>query len=473
MTYSNAAADLLRRRVCNSSQQGRARATPVDGLSWLSSGTAAWNGTLDISSLLRLVAQAIARGIEAPESVQQLLVMFHALDDARSRALSPGCGADPGVFVTDAQVDAITALVPTSAEDPKAVSSLANWLQLSSAIALLRITAENPANAASLLAPRGNLHPLLALQAHIKAASASGEACSYSTLKQILLFLISFESALAHFSTEELQNQALQHDWSQSYSLAHHAALAYNAVRTHVFKDATGKNLSHSDLEMVFELTDEELLAKVDGLLQDMVEPLLWYDDAEDAGSVAMQSFTVDSPNGFDTVENGLATHADLQSSAEHLHAPKFVVTGFPCIRHLPRAQHPIQNKHKTLGSEHLRRFGSAGIHASHKVRTPKTAIAAQGITDRRFEGAVLCFNPEKNFGYITCSELRPRFNKDVWVHKEQLGHFEIGQLVSFMVIINKQGHPQAVSLLPVSKEQHHFDDVFAGQPEQFMILSL
>jgi len=249
--------------------------------------------------------------------------------------------------------------------------------------------------------------------------------------------------------------------------------LAYNAVRTHVFKDATGKKMSHNDLEMVFRLTDEELLAKIDCLLQDMVEPLHWYDDADDAGSVAMQSVTVDAPKEFDTVEDGLVTHADLQSSAEHPHVPKFVVTGFPCIRHMPRAQHPTQNTNKTFGSEHLRRVGSTGIHANRKVRTPKTAIAAQGITDRRFEGKVLSFSPEKNFGYITCSEMRVRFNKDVWVHKAQLGHFEIGQLVSFMVIINKQGHPQAVSLRPVSNQQHDFYDMSAVKPGQVMILSI
>jgi len=182
---------------------------------------------------------------------------------------------------------------------------------------------------------------------------------------------------------------------------------------------------------------------------------------------------TVDAPNEFDTVEDGLATHADSQSSAEHPHVPKFAVTGLPCIRHTPRAQHPTPITNKTLGSEHLRRLGSTGTHVIHNVRTPKTAIAAQGVTDRRFEGTVLCFSPEKNFGYITCSDLRARFNKDVWVHRVQLGHFGIGQLVSFKVIISKQGHPQAVNLLPVSNQQHYFNDMSAAEPDQFMVLSL
>jgi len=106
MTHSDAVTELLRRRVCNSSQQGPPRGPPENGTSWLSSGTGTWNGALDISSLLRLVTQVLARGIEAPESVQQLMLMFHALDDARNRALSTGCGAVLGAFVTDAQVDA-------------------------------------------------------------------------------------------------------------------------------------------------------------------------------------------------------------------------------------------------------------------------------------------------------------------------------------------------------------------------------
>jgi len=106
--------------------------------------------------------------------------------------------------------------------------------------------------------------------------------------KKIILFLISFESSLAYFCTEELQRQTQHHDWQLSYSLELHAAVACNAVRTHIFKDATGKNLGQLDLAVVFELTDKELLAKIVRVLADMVKPLRW---CHPAGSIVAQPY--------------------------------------------------------------------------------------------------------------------------------------------------------------------------------------
>jgi len=60
-----------------------------------------------------------------------------------------------------------------------------------------------------------------------------------------------------------------------------------------------------------------------------------------------------------------------------------------------------------------------------------------------------------------------------VWVHKEQLANFGIGQLVSFMVILNKQGHPQAVDLQPMTSQQFQIDDAPATQADQFLVFSL
>jgi len=47
---------------------------------------------------------------------------------------------------------------------------------------------------------------------------------------------------------------------------------------------------------------------------------------------------------------------------------------------------------------------------------------------------------------------LRGAFDKDIWVHNEQLHGFLVGQLVTFTLVINKHGHPQAVNLLPLSR---------------------
>lgn len=85
----------------------------------------------------------------------------------------------------------------------------------------------------------------------------------------------------------------------------------------------------------------------------------------------------------------------------------------------------------------------------------------------------MLCFFPVNYFGYISCSELQARFNKDVWVHEKQLANFGIGQLVSFMGIFNKQGHPQAIHLMPMNSQQYEIDDVPTSQAYQFLIPSV
>jgi len=294
--------------------------------------------------------------------------------------------------------------------------------------------------------------------------------CLFHTQKKIILFLISFESSLAYFCTEELQRQTQHHDWQLSYSLELHAAVACNAVRTHIFKDAAAKDLSQLDLAVVFELTDKELLAKIVRVLADMVKPLRW---CHPAGSIIAQPFTVDTPYNFDTSEDGFITQNDWQGSTEHSRGPELCVRGSPCIQHVPHSHTPYQNNTSELASDHPHKKTSKEMHANCNGRIPKTKIVTPGITDRRFEGTVLCFCPQKNFGYISCSELRARFNKDMWVHKEQLANFGIGQLVSFMVILNKQGHPQAVDLQPMTSQQFQIDDVPATQADQFLVFSL
>jgi len=60
-----------------------------------------------------------------------------------------------------------------------------------------------------------------------------------------------------------------------------------------------------------------------------------------------------------------------------------------------------------------------------------------------------------KNSGYITCSELWEVFNKDVWVHEEQLRKCNTDQWATFHVVINTCGFPQAVFFMPCTEFNH------------------
>eukprot|EP00928_Gymnodinium_smaydae_P033895 TRINITY_DN2414_c0_g3_i2.p2 TRINITY_DN2414_c0_g3~~TRINITY_DN2414_c0_g3_i2.p2 ORF type:complete len:300 (+),score=101.79 TRINITY_DN2414_c0_g3_i2:74-973(+) len=94
--------------------------------------------------------------------------------------------------------------------------------------------------------------------------------------------------------------------------------------------------------------------------------------------------------------------------------------------------------------------------HHQPGVNRPPDVVSVPGLTDRRFEGRVETFFNEKMFGFIRSEELRAgRFpDKDIFVHKRQLLHFQQGDFVSFCVSLNRQGKPQAMELGPPGATQ-------------------
>jgi len=74
----------------------------------------------------------------------------------------------------------------------------------------------------------------------------------------------------------------------------------------------------------------------------------------------------------------------------------------------------------------------------------------AKALVDRRAQGVIKSFNPEKGFGFIECPELTEVFGNDVFLHNRQVGNFSQGSHVSFAVVLNKDNKPQAYDLCPV-----------------------
>merc|ERR1711865_606661 len=83
-----------------------------------------------------------------------------------------------------------------------------------------------------------------------------------------------------------------------------------------------------------------------------------------------------------------------------------------------------------------LQRMGPALKKPAHNATVTATA-AAEGHTERCI-GVVKAFLPAKNFGFIECPETHLLYNKDVWVHGQQMGNFGIGDAVSFTAIVSK-----------------------------------
>lgn len=64
-----------------------------------------------------------------------------------------------------------------------------------------------------------------------------------------------------------------------------------------------------------------------------------------------------------------------------------------------------------------------------------------------RAVGIIKNYSPEKMFGFIECPELFEQCGRDVFLSSVQIGNFDNGSVVSFMVTLNSRGHPQAQDL--------------------------
>lgn len=84
---------------------------------------------------------------------------------------------------------------------------------------------------------------------------------------------------------------------------------------------------------------------------------------------------------------------------------------------------------------------------------------SAKVLMDRRSQGVVKSYNPEKGFGFIECPELHEVFGNDVFLHCKQISGFAKGDSVSFAVALNKDNKPQAYDLQSLNGGhpiQHH-----------------
>lgn len=61
-----------------------------------------------------------------------------------------------------------------------------------------------------------------------------------------------------------------------------------------------------------------------------------------------------------------------------------------------------------------------------------------------RVVGTISAFYPEKKFGFIKCDEVTQSFGMDTFLSDQEIAGYTVGSVVSFSVVTNKQGKPQA-----------------------------
>ena len=76
-------------------------------------------------------------------------------------------------------------------------------------------------------------------------------------------------------------------------------------------------------------------------------------------------------------------------------------------------------------------------------------AAGAAGC-EERYIGRIKRYQdgPMGGYGFIDCDEVKSRFSRDVYIHKNQMIGFQIGDEVSFTIALNNKGEPQARNVM-------------------------
>eukprot|EP00440_Ansanella_granifera_P019792 gb/GFBE01021500.1/.p1 GENE.gb/GFBE01021500.1/~~gb/GFBE01021500.1/.p1 ORF type:complete len:290 (+),score=76.20 gb/GFBE01021500.1/:1-870(+) len=80
-----------------------------------------------------------------------------------------------------------------------------------------------------------------------------------------------------------------------------------------------------------------------------------------------------------------------------------------------------------------------------------------------RYLGVIRDYNESQGFGFIECEDAKLRFGMDVFIHRRQMFGLHKGDEVSFVIIRNSQGQPQARHV--IKKEET--DKILAKRKER------
>lgn len=84
----------------------------------------------------------------------------------------------------------------------------------------------------------------------------------------------------------------------------------------------------------------------------------------------------------------------------------------------------------------------------------PRPAMVSavhQGLDDEIFVGRIKRYTDLPSgggYGFIDCEDIKLRFSRDVYIHKNQMQGLSIGDSVSFTIVRNSKGEPQARNVM-------------------------
>jgi len=77
------------------------------------------------------------------------------------------------------------------------------------------------------------------------------------------------------------------------------------------------------------------------------------------------------------------------------------------------------------------------------------------GDDGERHVGRIKTFNSKHGFGFVDCPRAFGRWQRDVFIHRAQMGDLEVGDEISFAVWANKDGMPQARDIVRMDGRPH------------------
>eukprot|EP00438_Fugacium_kawagutii_P014272 Skav215757 [mRNA] locus=scaffold106:273626:285650:+ [translate_table: standard] len=83
-----------------------------------------------------------------------------------------------------------------------------------------------------------------------------------------------------------------------------------------------------------------------------------------------------------------------------------------------------------------------AQMQAMAAFNSEESNMAAPPDTEERYYGLIRDYN--EGFGFIECDDAKMRYGMDVFIHRRQMFGLAKGDEVSFVIVRNSQGQPQA-----------------------------
>jgi len=111
----------------------------------------------------------------------------------------------------------------------------------------------------------------------------------------------------------------------------------------------------------------------------------------------------------------------------------------------------------------------AARSNVLHLAYRPTNSENIHGVTDKRFDGVIKVFIERDGYGFV-CSEAfdevweaKGHKKVDVFLHRNQKGHFEQGDTISFGIFMNFRGRPQATDLGQPAKKPDYSEQMGPG----------